>query len=55
MCPLCLAAIAGGLSTGGVTAFVTTKILRKRPKSPASTIRPMKGERHATTRDRIEG
>jgi hypothetical protein len=58
MCPLCLASglyIAGGISTGGVTTFLATKILRKRNRKPAPTIRPMQGERHATTENRIEG
>ena len=41
MCPVCLATtglyVAGGVSAGGVTAFLATKLLRKRPEPTAST------------------
>jgi hypothetical protein len=41
MCPVCLATtglyIAGGVSGGGVTTFLATKLLRKRPEPTVST------------------
>jgi hypothetical protein len=43
MCPVCLAAsglyVAGGVSAGVVTTFLTTRLLRKRPEWGASTTR----------------
>jgi len=41
MCPVCLATtglyIAGAVSGGGVTTFLATKLLRKRPEPTVST------------------
>ena len=57
MCPLCLAAgslyLAGGVSAGGVTTFLATKLLRKQPEPTASTTSTEQGEDHARTDDRI--
>jgi hypothetical protein len=56
---MCLAAsglyIAGGVSAGGVTTLLVTKLLRKRPEPdriPTST--KAEGDDHATTDHRIE-
>jgi len=39
MCPVCLATIglyvAGGVSTGGITAFLATRVLRSRSDQDA--------------------
>ena len=71
MCPMCLAAsglyIAGGVSAGGITTFLATKLLRKRHLSPPrrrgpnSVLSPprrrgpnfIQGDDHATTDNRI--
>lgn len=57
MCPLCLAGlyVAGGVSAGGITTFLATKWLRKRPESTVpTTFTKAEGDDHATTDDRIE-
>jgi hypothetical protein len=59
MCPLCLATtalyVAGGVSAGGFTTFLATKLLRKRPEPTASTTSTeAEGDDNATTDDRIE-
>lgn len=57
MCPMCLAAsglyIAGGISAGGITTFLATKLLRKRPEPIVSPSTETEGDDHATTDDRI--
>ncbi len=59
MCPACLAAstlyVAGGVSAGAVTTFVTTKLLRKQsePTASANPAEP-EGDDHAATDDRTE-
>jgi len=39
MCPVCLATVglyvAGGVSAGGITTYVATKLLRERRDQPA--------------------
>jgi hypothetical protein len=57
MCPLCLATtglyVAGGLSAGAVTTFLTVKVLRKRP-APTQSTTFTEGDDNAATDDRIE-
>ena len=59
MCPVCLATtgfyIAGAVSAGGVTTFLATKLLRKRPVPTVSTpSTETERDDHAATDDRIE-
>lgn len=56
MCPACLAAmglyVVGGVSAGAGTAFLATKLLRKRNDSIPST--QAQGDDHAKPDRRIE-
>jgi hypothetical protein len=56
MCPVCLAGlyIAGGVSAGGITKFLATKLSRNRPEPTVTPTTPKaEGDDHATD-DRIE-
>jgi len=59
MCPVCLITsglyVAGGMSTGAITTFLASRLLRDQAEPAASvTATRTEGDDHAATNDRIE-